>query len=460
LTLPKVDHAPIVLSPQPRRTATLPAQLYEEAASFLKDQTTSSVSAGPGPTFLSTTSTPSPPSSPDMFGLFPVNPLRSNLAGPRNSSYPPITMPSSPPTTATFPMGSLYSTSGLGRSNFPSLMPLPLSPPTLKPSTKPPTSLQPPNPTTHDNLSPTSPPTDFPPDYPIAGYSHKSSSATKQTTSHSASASLSAVGPANVQRPRVKQRSPSQPHLPSHFVGANLNQPPIIPLRMSSIPANSKPRKLSLVQGSTSTLRAIATSEGKDKNKATGSSPGSSTPRKLTPPSKPNKDLPSAPFDWEKESQKAVEAISRIIPSHAASRTSRASPPRDHTKRTGQIWSDDTAPDTALAPPPASHDAEKPVKLAPKSKPPTTSEAPPGSQPQPLSQTTQSKKGKGKEKVTEQGGWAAATQTSDSKTVISRTQKDKERKKRSRAKVLIEHVDLIKDEFWERRPWILGGMAG
>jgi tRNA(His) guanylyltransferase len=43
---------------------------------------------------------------------------------------------------------------------------------------------------------------------------------------------------------------------------------------------------------------------------------------------------------------------------------------------------------------------------------------------------------------------------------MSRTQKDKERKKRSKAAVLMDHVDIIKDDFWERRPWILSGRAG
>jgi len=40
---------------------------------------------------------------------------------------------------------------------------------------------------------------------------------------------------------------------------------------------------------------------------------------------------------------------------------------------------------------------------------------------------------------------------------MSRTQKEKDRKKRSKAAVLMEHVDIIKDEFWDRRPWILSG---
>lgn len=43
---------------------------------------------------------------------------------------------------------------------------------------------------------------------------------------------------------------------------------------------------------------------------------------------------------------------------------------------------------------------------------------------------------------------------------MSRTQKEKDRKKRSKAKIVVAHVDLIKDEFWEKRPWILSGKAG
>ena len=43
---------------------------------------------------------------------------------------------------------------------------------------------------------------------------------------------------------------------------------------------------------------------------------------------------------------------------------------------------------------------------------------------------------------------------------MSRTQREKDRKKRSKAAVLMEHVDIIKDEFWEKRPWILTGKTG
>ena len=44
--------------------------------------------------------------------------------------------------------------------------------------------------------------------------------------------------------------------------------------------------------------------------------------------------------------------------------------------------------------------------------------------------------------------------------VTSRTQADKIRKERAKAKVMVSHTDLIKDEFWERRPWILSGTPG
>jgi tRNA(His) guanylyltransferase len=39
----------------------------------------------------------------------------------------------------------------------------------------------------------------------------------------------------------------------------------------------------------------------------------------------------------------------------------------------------------------------------------------------------------------------------------SRTQQDKERKRKAKAQVVVRHVDLIKDDFWARRPWLLDG---
>ena len=38
---------------------------------------------------------------------------------------------------------------------------------------------------------------------------------------------------------------------------------------------------------------------------------------------------------------------------------------------------------------------------------------------------------------------------------FSRTQKEKERKRRMKAEIITQHTDFIKDEFWEQRPWLL-----
>ncbi|KAF9884842.1 tRNA-His guanylyltransferase [Aspergillus nanangensis] len=43
---------------------------------------------------------------------------------------------------------------------------------------------------------------------------------------------------------------------------------------------------------------------------------------------------------------------------------------------------------------------------------------------------------------------------------MSRSQQDKLKKLRRKAQVVVDHVDIIKDEFWERRPWILSGKPG
>jgi tRNA(His) guanylyltransferase len=43
---------------------------------------------------------------------------------------------------------------------------------------------------------------------------------------------------------------------------------------------------------------------------------------------------------------------------------------------------------------------------------------------------------------------------------ISKTAAEKERKSKAKAGVKAEHIDIIKDEFWQRRPWILSGRPG
>lgn len=42
----------------------------------------------------------------------------------------------------------------------------------------------------------------------------------------------------------------------------------------------------------------------------------------------------------------------------------------------------------------------------------------------------------------------------------SKTQAENEKKRRAKAKVVIEHLDIIKDDFWDRRPWLLSNKPG
>jgi tRNA(His) guanylyltransferase len=42
----------------------------------------------------------------------------------------------------------------------------------------------------------------------------------------------------------------------------------------------------------------------------------------------------------------------------------------------------------------------------------------------------------------------------------SKTQKEKDRKRRAKARIVVEHLDIIKDDFWDRRPWLLSNKPG
>ena len=42
---------------------------------------------------------------------------------------------------------------------------------------------------------------------------------------------------------------------------------------------------------------------------------------------------------------------------------------------------------------------------------------------------------------------------------MSKTQKEKDGKRRMKAEIVVQHTDIIKDDFWEQRPWLLGGKA-
>ncbi|KAK3336763.1 Thg1 C terminal domain-containing protein [Cercophora scortea] len=42
----------------------------------------------------------------------------------------------------------------------------------------------------------------------------------------------------------------------------------------------------------------------------------------------------------------------------------------------------------------------------------------------------------------------------------SKSQNEKDKKKRAKARIVVEHLDIIKDEFWDRRPWLLSNKPG
>ncbi|KKF97224.1 tRNA(His) guanylyltransferase [Ceratocystis platani] len=50
---------------------------------------------------------------------------------------------------------------------------------------------------------------------------------------------------------------------------------------------------------------------------------------------------------------------------------------------------------------------------------------------------------------------AAEVEKAAEPTVESKTQTEKDRKKRAKARIAVEHMDIIKDDFWDRRPWLL-----
>ncbi|KAK4147786.1 Thg1 C terminal domain-containing protein [Dichotomopilus funicola] len=42
----------------------------------------------------------------------------------------------------------------------------------------------------------------------------------------------------------------------------------------------------------------------------------------------------------------------------------------------------------------------------------------------------------------------------------SKTQTENDKKRRAKARIVVEHLDIIKDEFWDRRPWLLSNKPG
>ncbi|KAK0731401.1 Thg1 C terminal domain-containing protein [Lasiosphaeris hirsuta] len=42
----------------------------------------------------------------------------------------------------------------------------------------------------------------------------------------------------------------------------------------------------------------------------------------------------------------------------------------------------------------------------------------------------------------------------------SKSQLENDKKKRAKARIVVEHLDIIKDDFWDRRPWLLSNKPG
>jgi tRNA(His) guanylyltransferase len=42
----------------------------------------------------------------------------------------------------------------------------------------------------------------------------------------------------------------------------------------------------------------------------------------------------------------------------------------------------------------------------------------------------------------------------------SKTQVENDKKKRAKARIIMQHTDIIKDGFWEKRPWLLSNRPG
>jgi tRNA(His) guanylyltransferase len=65
-----------------------------------------------------------------------------------------------------------------------------------------------------------------------------------------------------------------------------------------------------------------------------------------------------------------------------------------------------------------------------------------------------------KYEIKEAGGDEKAECFTDVAAAMTKSQLEKERKRKMKAEVVVEHCDLIQDAFWEARPYILAGKRG
>jgi len=74
------------------------------------------------------------------------------------------------------------------------------------------------------------------------------------------------------------------------------------------------------------------------------------------------------------------------------------------------------------------------------------------------------KDGKGTDNGEASGSAAVSASRGDegeqTQAPLSKTQAEKLKKLRRKAKVVVKHLDIIKDDFWEQRPWLRTGKPG
>jgi len=52
-----------------------------------------------------------------------------------------------------------------------------------------------------------------------------------------------------------------------------------------------------------------------------------------------------------------------------------------------------------------------------------------------------------------------SSKTSEEKE-ISKTQAEKDKKRKAKARITVQHLNTLEDEFWLRRPWLLSNKPG
>jgi tRNA(His) guanylyltransferase len=243
---------------------------------------------------------------------------------------------------------------------------------------------------------------------------------------------------------------------------------------MSSIPVNAEPRKLSFQH-----LRSpsnLKTNDGEEKGNLGNATQGTLTPSRTSPPLNTNKELPNPPVGerrvvsdpnkrkesngWQNDDHLAMHELPAIPVRHSRQQSQPVSSPNEwgsyaqlYDKLQSSVPGSRGAIEADSQPVPSSKETSRSKRHA-HAKSEAKSEA---HRSKDVSKFESTKKNR----IPATHASSAGKETSRGRpTQMSRTQKDKDRKKRSKARIITEHVDLIKDDFWEKRPWILSGKTG